>query len=344
MATLLEGGTTLRVEEVTDAEELEALRPEWSALWERAPSATPFQSPEWLLPWWRRFGGEGLWTLALRRDGELAGLAPLFVYIDPGAGTRQVTLVGNGLTDHLGVLLAPELVEEGAAALLAHLAERRDRWDVCDFRDLPEASPLLIASLPEALAAETSAEEPSPALSLPPSVERLEEAVPAKLLKKLDYYRRRAGREGGLQVEAAGEEDAGSAFDTLAGLHRARWAERGEPGVLDGPGVEAFHREVISGFAARGWLRLYTLHVGGRVAASHYGFLARGRAYYYLGGFDPEFDKLGPGNLVVRHAIEDAVRAGAREFDFLRGREAYKYSWGAEDRPKHRLRLRKAGG
>ena len=31
-----------------------------------------------------------------------------------------------------------------------------------------------------------------------------------------------------------------------------------------------------------------------------------------------------------------AVREGAREFDFLRGQESYKYEWGAVDKPAYR--------
>lgn len=338
MSTLLEAGAALRVEEVATREALEALRPEWSALWERSAAATPFQSPEWLLPWWRHFGGEGLWTLALRSGERLVGLAPFFLYTAPD-GVRQVTLVGNGITDHLDLLLDPAHEEAGAAAVLAHLAARRERWDTCDFRDLPAGSPLLRAPLPEGVREEATEEEPCPALALPDAADRLEEAVPAKLLKKLDYYRRRAGREGPVRVEGVEERGADALFGELLRLHRARWESRGEEGVLSDPGVEPFHREVLAGFHARGWLRLYALRVGERVVAAHHGFVARGRACYYIGGFDPDFDTLSPGSLMVRHAIEEAVREGAREFGFLRGPEPYKYAWGAEDRPQYRRRL-----
>jgi CelD/BcsL family acetyltransferase involved in cellulose biosynthesis len=38
--------------------------------------------------------------------------------------------------------------------------------------------------------------------------------------------------------------------------------------------------------------------------------------------------------------IEEAVREGARAIDFLRGREDYKYRWGAKDRETVRRRVR----
>lgn len=340
MSTLLEPPGALGVEEVTTREGLEALRPEWSALWERAPAATPFQSPEWLLPWWRHFGGEGLWTLALRREGRLVGLAPFFVHTDPEHGARQVTLVGNGPTDHLDLLLHPEIEREGGAAVLAHLAERRDAWDICDFRDLPAGSALLRAPLPAQVSGDEEEEEPCPTLVLPDSEERFPQLVPGKLLGTLRYRRRRAEKLGEVRFEEATEETVQEIFATLLRLHGARWAERGEEGVLRGPGVEAFHRDVLVGFLARGWLRLHALRVADRVVAVHYGFVARERGYSYISGFAPDFEKVSPGGLVVEHAIRDALRQGAREFDFLRGREPYKYAWGAVDRPQYRRRLK----
>lgn len=51
--------------------------------------------------------------------------------------------------------------------------------------------------------------------------------------------------------------------------------------------------------------------------------LDRRRAYACLGGFDPAEAFVSPGILLIGHAIEEAARKGAREFHFLRGREAY---------------------
>ena len=70
-----------------------------------------------------------------------------------------------------------------------------------------------------------------------------------------------------------------------------------------------------------------------------YGLAAKGRFYHYLGGFDPELHQLSLGTLVIGHAVAQAVDEGLREFDFLRGREAYKYHWGTIDRPSYARRL-----
>lgn len=59
---------SVELEVATRPEDLEFLRAEWSALLLRCPAATPFQSPEWLIPWWRRFGSGRLLVLVLRRS------------------------------------------------------------------------------------------------------------------------------------------------------------------------------------------------------------------------------------------------------------------------------------
>ena len=49
-------------------EELSTFVPEWRRLWESDPRAMPFQSPDWLVPWWRQFGNQELCSLVIARD------------------------------------------------------------------------------------------------------------------------------------------------------------------------------------------------------------------------------------------------------------------------------------
>jgi CelD/BcsL family acetyltransferase involved in cellulose biosynthesis len=123
-------------------------------------------------------------------------------------------------------------------------------------------------------------------------------------------------------------------------LHEGRWAPIAGHGVCADPVVRAFHLRVAQRMIDAGILRLYVLRLGNSTAAAYYGFTAKRTAYAYLSGFDPEFAELSPGTQIVAHAIEEAVREGAREFHFLRGGEAYKYAWGAVDRENTALALR----
>ena len=106
---------------------------------------------------------------------------------------------------------------------------------------------------------------------------------------------------------------------------------------------------MLPGLLRSGVLRLHALRLDGAIIATLYALADRPgrgdrRAYFYLGGFDPDCAALSPGALILGHAIEAAVREGAVAFDFLRGQEAYKLRWGARDTPTSCRRLRHGMG
>lgn len=178
------------IEEVSD---LEALRDEWSDLCDRSPRVTPFQRPEWLLPWVRAFPPGEPWVLAVREEGRLIALAPLLIY--PNAGKRTVAFCGGGVSDYCDVVTDPDGEEETVAALLAYLMERRDRWDVADFEPLPGDSPLLRIAQ-----GSTETRDVCPGLDLPDRVEDLGRVVHTRQLANLRKYRRKAEKLGELSL------------------------------------------------------------------------------------------------------------------------------------------------
>lgn len=332
----VERGAFLKVTEVTSGRELEELRPEWDALWRRCPDATPFQSPDWIVSWWNHLGEGELLALILHHRGRLVGIAPLFINTNSvttaerDSSVRPVLMLGTGVTDHLDILVEPEFAEPAVGAVLAHLGDNAARWDVLDLHQLRPGAALLRAALPPGWSERNEPQESCPVLPLPARYRDLP-AVGAGLAKRALYYRRRAERLAPLRFHAAGPDDVEPMLHELFRLHGDRWAARGQPGIFALDAVRRFHLSAATGLAARGALRLYALRLGNETAAVYYGFLHQRRAYVYIAGFDPRFARLTLGTVLLAHAIEEAIREGAAEFDFLRGREAYKYRWGARD-------------
>ncbi|MCC6347023.1 MAG: GNAT family N-acetyltransferase [Nitrospirales bacterium] len=327
----------MTIEEIRDTSSLVALAREWSGLWERCPSATPFQSPEWLLPWWKHFGHDGLMTLAVRQRGRLAGIAPLFLFQHPGCGFRQVSLLGSGITDYLDFLMEPEAAEEVTSAVFAYLLSQKSRWDICDFQELRAVSPLLSFPALSGLHLQRTAMQTCPVLVLPETVAAFRAGLTARSRKRLRYTENNIERAGGACTATATGATRLDFLEALFRLHRAAWEERKESGVLADPRVQAFHREVSAGFLERGWLRLRVLSIAGSISAALYSFAVRGRLYCYLSGFDPGAAPYSPGKFILWRAIEDSIAEGVREFDFLRGDEEYKYAWGPQNRINYRL-------
>ena len=72
------------------------------------------------------------------------------------------------------------------------------------------------------------------------------------------------------------------------------------------------------------------------------GFHAGPRVYFYNAGSRPEARELSPGVVGVAWYLRALIDAGCRTFDFLRGDEPYKYTWGAVDEPLDRLLVTRA--
>src|SRR3990172_5862127 len=59
-----------------------------------------------------------------------------------------------------------------------------------------------------------------------------------------------------------------------------------------------------------------------------------------MAGFDPEAGgRMSPGMVLLARCVEDAIGRGLKEYDFLRGRERYKYDLGGQDRIVYRATL-----
>jgi CelD/BcsL family acetyltransferase involved in cellulose biosynthesis len=169
-----------------------------------------------------------------------------------------------------------------------------------------------------------------------------ESAIPPRKRRKLRMAENRVSRRRG-EVIGVGSQSVPGFLDDIVRLHGARWATRGEDGVLADDPVRRFHAAALPQLVAAGLARLSTLTIEGQVVGAYYGLHHGPRAYAYLGGFDPDFAFESPGTVLVGHAIETARQEGATEFHFLRGQEPYKYEWGAADRPNRRRTFRRDG-
>ncbi|GAC1347300.1 MAG: GNAT family N-acetyltransferase [Acetobacteraceae bacterium] len=299
------------------AAELDRLAPEWDALWRRTPGATPFQSPAWLLPWWRQFG-TGMPRVAIeRRDGELRGVLALYVLDEPGV--RKLLPIGAGTTDYLDALGDP-------APLLPALLDRAraEAVDRCDLIEIPPGSALPLLPAPPGWRADTGSGSPCPVLTLP--------GIPSGIGRKLRMSRHRAERAGGWTTETAGPDTVQAHLDALIRLHQARWTAQGETGVLDSDPVLAFHRGAAPVLLTAGLLRLQVVRIAGEVAAAILALLAPGRIFFYLSGFDAAHAFVSPGTILLGAMLEQAMAEGRQEAHFLRGEEDYKYAWGGVNR------------
>lgn len=314
------------IEVLGSLSELSALRGEWWALWHSVPEPMPFLSPSWLLCWARHYAPDRTRAIAIREHGMLIALLPFF-------GWRgELLLAGTGPSDYGDALIAPGR-EALASALLDSLAAAADALGCAriDLQQLLPASPLLSALTPHGWRSQVRDGDLCTVARA-----RGEDGlacINGKTRRNLRLAQRNLGREGEVVIAALRESEWRGAARTLEWLHGRRWRERGESGKLADPLMCAFMRSVIPDLGEAGLLRFFRLKCDNRPLAAALLMHCGHTAHFYLTGFDPAWSRYSPGLLTIVAAMREACAEGVDEFHFLRGREAYKYRIGAEDRP-----------
>jgi CelD/BcsL family acetyltransferase involved in cellulose biosynthesis len=326
----------LSVRFLDDVGELRSLTAEWNDLYERCSDATPFQRPEWLLPWMEIFGARHWFAITIRDGSRLIGLALLLVY--PRDGKKMLAFAGGGVSDYLGPLCEPGREAKVVEAMLESVVAERD-WDELELTDVAAESALLKLGLFQAHIREHDSVS---VLPLPEAKEQLAGIFSKRQRANLRNAASRMQRSGGGRIESASSETLAEYLDDLFRLHTTRWAQSGQPGVLGEQNIRAFHERCAPALLSRGILKIHRLKLGAQTIAVLYSLWERGTVFCYMQGFDPAYAKLSPGTQLMFAVLEEAQRQGIRKFDFLRGQEAYKEHWRARAQPTFCIAMRKS--
>jgi CelD/BcsL family acetyltransferase involved in cellulose biosynthesis len=319
---------SIRIEEVGCV----APNTEWSRLLAAAHGASVFQSWEWIGAWTDYFLPRHARPTRIACTEASALRAQAWLYrCDRDAHDRWL-LLGSGISDNLDPLIDARHATSAAAALFYGL-QQLARQAPLELLQLSAGSPLVECA--RRAGCTVTPAEPCLAVDVQDGA-RLESIVNGGLARAIAYARRRLGREGLWSIDDATPATLHALLDRLFDLHSARWRARGEAGVLADATVCAFHRTVAAHLLGRG-LVLRALQLNGRIIACHYGFRTADRELYYIGGFDPAAARLSPGLLLLADAFERTRADGLQWLDLLRGREPYKYAWGAREQPHVRI-------
>lgn len=317
------------------------LREEWESLQMETASPNPFLTWGWISVWWSQFGkGRRLEILAIRKEGELIGIAPFYreALRLIGIPFGRLSLLGDeGVgSDHLDLISRNGLEETVAVAVARFLREERRDWDFVHFRGFAEASPSLAVfagELGEGWVIQSKEEEVCPYLPLDPTwdayLNRLSGSMRYTIRRKIKNLEKDEKVE---LVMLEAREPGRLGMERLIDLHQKRWnAQGGSAAFISGSKIP-FHRKTSDYFFEKGIAKLFFLNVNGEAVASLYGFAMGGKFFYYQAGFDPAWGNRSVGMVLMAKSIQAAISCGWREFDFLRGPEGYKAHWTSAQR------------
>ena len=322
------------------------LETEWNLLLDESITHVPFLRHEYLRIWWDTLGG-GEWKsaeltiAAARRDGSLVGIAPLFLTPDH-QGLSALMLLGSiEISDYLDLIVRPQDLKVFVDELLPFLAANIPAWQVLDWYNLLDTSPLLEVIQQAAIKlgwhVELNQLQHSPYIPLPGDFETYLAGIDKKQRHEIRRKMRRA-EEANQGVTYVIANDAARIDQDIEDF-LALMANDAQKLAFLTPVMRETFRQMVRCAFETGCLHLAFLEINGEKAAGHLSFDYLKRIWAYNSGINPKYIELSPGWVLLGRELQWANQNGYTEYDFMRGDEEYKYRFGSVDRSVKRLTM-----
>lgn len=336
----------LSVQVYQDKSAFEELADEWNELLHRSLADTIFLTLEFQRVWWRYLGTGELLVIAMRDEGKLAGIAPLFLSENAQGEHALATLGCAEVADYLDLIVAQRWEETFYTALVAYLAGKgAPAWDVLDLCNTHQDSPTLalLPALAEARgwAVSVAKEDVCPVMQLPSTWDEYLEMLNRKHRHELRRKLRRAEVQEGLRWYIVGpDHDLGNEIEDFLDLMAASTPDKG---AFLTPQMRSFFRQLARVMYDAGWLQLVFLEVKGQKVAAYFNFVYNNRVMVYNSGLNwTAFPHLSGGIVLAAYCVRHAIEQKVEVFDFMQGAERYKYQLGGQDVEVRRLVVRRA--
>lgn len=328
--------SNLVIRKVTAVDEFESLREIWDELLEKSPDRNIYLTWEWLFTWWKHYGaGKGLNILLIQDNSQIIGIVPL-MRLKYGIGFLGFNLlenIGAPTCDYGGIILAQK-EKEAMLALIDYLKDEMAGGNIIlmmnQIREDSQFMTLLRRLYPSVSKSLLYDEKAlaSPYVALPATWDEYFSSFSSKTRNTLRRKWRLLKKEHDIQFNKCNTDDnMANSVHAFSELHHKGWQSRNIKGIFDNTKAEGFFLDIANVFSRKGWLNLSFLLVDGNLASAVYGFECDEKFYYTLPAFNPAYSNYSLGNLQIMSLIEYTIGKGLKEFDFLRGDEAYKLRW-----------------
>lgn len=335
---------TLNIKWLDGSNALSEIRPAWQSL-EQSTHASIFTSWDWLNAWWTHYGqNKNLHILVIKIDEQVAFILPFQVITQYTLGVLAIEhwlnlgSKSSAGCDYLGAVFDStlQLSDHELQLIFDAIQDKKPARSILHFNETGTSA------FPNKVQAINFLEkhrrvyqdEPTycPAIQLPDSWDEYLGSLSRNFRSQIrrDLKKFEANDELNISVHRS-PEDMPAKVNELKRLNTQRIAQLGQVSSFQSDNLAPFIAEATEHLASSQHCTFYQLHHNEKSIGIILLIHNKQAQYYYLGGFDEEYKKHSPINILFIHAIKAAIDNGDIEFNLLKGQEPYKYRWQAID-------------
>ena len=305
----------------------ENITSQWNQLIAQSLNPTIFLTSWWNQTWLKYFNdGSLIEIIEIYENEHLIGIAPLSIK------DNTVKFIGDeDLYDYRDFIVIEGKEELFFEQLAKHLCSLP--WKTIELNSIPANSPTL-DYLPSIFESEKNkvdlhTENSTPTLLLADNWDTYLSQLSKKNRHELKRKMKRLESQTNYETHVCcGKEIHTSCLDNFFNLHKLSSEEK-----LNFWNVkrEKFFKSISQQLISQEMLVLHSLILNGKSVAAAFIIKANQSFLLYNSGFDPSFSQYSVGVLNTAFAIKNAIECEQKEFNFLKGKEPYKYRLGAQD-------------
>jgi tetratricopeptide (TPR) repeat protein/CelD/BcsL family acetyltransferase involved in cellulose biosynthesis len=345
--TVWVGSNAMHIDVITGYEAFVRLQTNWDAVYDADPESQFFLSWTWLSKYLS--DDETLWfILGAKTDvssPNYVAFFPLRLQVGmrkSGVFYNEITMAGRNFADYSGLICEGRHAAAAIAAFAGHL--RRRNWAVIKFeyfRASDERTRLLKDHFPDRefdtteVAAYSRLDDVDncicPYVKLPRDWGTyLNDNLSTNMRQKIRRLLRQVEGSPDFRITHAQADTVERDLKLLLGFWETKWRPRKGSRI---PDLLRTNYAMLRRCFESGALFLPVLWRGDRPLGALASFLdvRKKSLLFFITGRDETFNNPSPGLVLHAHSIRHAIENGIATYDFLRGNESYKYSFGPEE-------------
>ena len=321
-------------------------RDAWERVYDSDPDAQFFLSWSWLAQWLPMLRNQWLVLAARPSDSEpCVAFFPLRVSLKEGKDGylfNELNMAGNYLADYTGFICSPGYDHRAIPAFAAHIRKLHwTRLHLENIRTTEARLRLFLEGFPASrfrIRAEERIIKPEnvdncacAAVRLPDDWDVYLRRLSANTRQKLRRLLRQVDTSDDLRITRSDAVSVGRDLNILLDFWARKWGHRkgDRLGALLKSGSQMLKRNCDIGNLLLLILWRKDVPMG---AVASFIDTRKKSLLFYMGGRDESFDNPPPGLVLHAYSIRHAIQNGYKTYDFLRGNEPYKYSFGGDER------------